>query len=115
MYQIVMTNQYDRLNKKKASVSTNLAVSIGGIMGGLFLMLIGLILSAVSYTMQVNFHGREVILLVTAFVLLAIGAHFLDKLDAAEKAAKIESYNNHRFTIKQSKEYKSADKHSFTN
>ncbi|MDQ3180225.1 MAG: hypothetical protein M3Q33_06865 [Acidobacteriota bacterium] len=60
----------------------------------------------------------DVIMLVAAFVCLAIGVHFLDKFDATEKAAKIESYNNHRFTVKQSKNYESADSdsdNSFTN
>ena len=108
MVQAIMENQSAKLNKKK--VSTKFVAAIGGLTGGLFLMLMGLTLSAISYFKQTSFHGLDVIMLVAAFVFLSIGAHFLDKLYATKKAAKIESYKKHKLTVVQSKEYESADK-----
>lgn len=88
MVQAVMENQSAKLNKNKSFVPTKLAAAIVGLAGGLFLMLTGLTLSAISYFNQTSFHGLDVIMLVAAFAYLLIGAHFLDKFDAAEKAEK---------------------------
>ncbi|MGI8495488.1 MAG: hypothetical protein ACR2L1_09290 [Pyrinomonadaceae bacterium] len=59
----------------------NFIGAIGGITGGLILMLTGIILSAIAYFDRMSFHGGEVILIVSAFVFLAIGAHFLDSME----------------------------------
>ena len=52
MVQAIMENQSAKLNKKK--VSTKFVAAIGGLTGGLFLMLMGLTLSAISYFKQTS-------------------------------------------------------------
>ncbi len=92
MLEAVVENENNKANDKNSGGFVNFVGAIGGITSGLILLLTGLFLSAISFFTRINFYGWEVILLVAAFVLLAIGSHYLDKMDAVKKAGKIESY-----------------------
>lgn len=93
-----MENENDKANEKNSAGFVNFVGAIGGITSGLILLLTGLFLSAISFFNRINFHGWEVISLIAAFVLLAIGAHYLDKIDAAKRAKKIEYYRKRELT-----------------
>jgi hypothetical protein len=60
-------------------------LAAGGISIGILLMLTGLILSAVSGFENKNHDPWELILFVSAFVLLGIGAHGLDLMHGAKR------------------------------
>ncbi|MCY7348777.1 MAG: hypothetical protein LH614_21520 [Pyrinomonadaceae bacterium] len=72
--------------KSKNTKISYLIGAVGGIIGGFFLMLTGLILSAVSFIDKMSFLGFEVFLLAAAFVLVTIGSHFLDLIEKEKKA-----------------------------
>jgi uncharacterized membrane protein len=77
------------MKQNRFSIFYNFFAAIG-ITSGLLLMVTVLILWAVfSYT-GTNFHGWDVIMLVTALTALGIGAHFLDKAEVTDKAERIE-------------------------
>lgn len=109
MYQNVMTNRGKKADEGN-TFSLNYIVAIGGITGGFLLMLSGLILWAMAFFSNTNFNGWEVILLVTAFVFLGIGAHFMDKYSVADKALETKPHNKNGLAVEQSETYESADK-----
>ncbi len=92
MLEAVVENEKNKANDKNSGGFVNFIGAIGGITSGLILMLTGLFLSGISFFNRINFHGWDVILLVAAFVFLAIGSHYLDKIDAVKKVKRIESY-----------------------
>lgn len=96
MFQNVMSNNYAKSYNKKVSASIEFIAALIALTSGLLLMLIGLILSAVSFVSHARFRSWDVISLAMSFGLLAIGSHFLDKADAAEKSAKIEHCKQHQ-------------------
>lgn len=55
--------------------------AIGGLFCGLFLLTLGIILSIFSFIEKINFDQTELILLISAFVLLGFGAHCLDLIE----------------------------------
>ncbi len=82
----------------KTSEAENLSLmnfvgAIGGLTGGFVLMLFGALLSAISLFTQINFHGWGVILILAAFVFLAIGSHFLDLIDGVKRLKRKQKLN----------------------
>lgn len=55
--------------------------AMGGFFCGLTLMTLGIILSIFSFIEKMNFDRTELILLLSAFVLLGLGAHCLDLIE----------------------------------
>jgi uncharacterized membrane protein len=90
MLQEVLGNRISPSNNPKNYSTVKFVGTIGGILGGLFLMLTGVILSIVSYFDRASFHGLEVILIFAAFIFLAIGSHCLDLIESEKKASSIE-------------------------
>ena len=109
MYQAVMENKI--VKSKEAKISF-IVGAVGGIGGGLFLMVTGLILSAISYFDQRSFRGLDVALLVAAFMFLAIGSHFLDLTEEEKTAIRIEYCRDQGLTDDECQEIKSAGKQS---
>lgn len=75
-------------DRKILSVKSTPAVI--GLTGGFLLMLTGLAVWAISSFTVTPLHSLDLILLISAFVFLGFGAHFLDKADAENKAERIE-------------------------
>lgn len=75
--------------KKDRSFLWNLCTAAGFI-GGALLLLAGLLLSAASYFDQISFYGLDAVMIGASFVLLMLGAHFLDLADKEEKRKKKE-------------------------
>lgn len=104
-----MENRYGKSARKKGSQkNAALMMSVGvvaGIVGGLLLILIGLILSIISYFNQTNFHGLELMLFLGAFVLIAAGAHALDQYEAEEKAKRIAYCKQNGWSVGEGKDY----------
>lgn len=96
MPETVVENENNKTGKKKSNDFAYFVGAVGGVTCGLILLLTGLFLSAISFFNRIYFHGWEVISLVAAFVSLAIGSHFLDKIDAAKRAEKIELYKTRK-------------------
>ncbi len=103
-----MTNR-GKKSEEENTFSLNYIIAIGGITGGFLLMLSGLILWAMAYFSNTNFNNWEVMLLITAFVFLGIGAHFLDKYSVADKAFEATPNNKNRLAAERSETYESAD------
>lgn len=95
---------------KERSIFIKSVIAIFGITCGILLMLTGLILSGISFFSKGEFRGWDVITLVISFILLAFGSHFLDKADAADKAARIEYCEEHGLTGKECGERYAAKK-----
>jgi len=109
MYQAVMENKIVKSKKAKNSFIIGAAL---GIVGGFFLMVTGLILSAISYFYQISFRGLDMVLIVAAFIFLAIGSHFLDLMDEEKKAKRIVFCREHGLTDEECQEIKSAGEQS---
>lgn len=60
-------------------------LTVGIFIIGLILMTIGLFMSAFSFFSGIRFDRLETILLVAAFVLMAIGSHLLDLSEKKKK------------------------------
>ncbi len=89
----VMESKNIKTDKAKSFSFVHFVAAIGGIVAGLILMAAGLILSAISFFTQINFDVWEMFLIVSAFVFLTIGAHFLDLIDREKKARKKQKLN----------------------
>ena len=68
-------------------------MAAGGISGGILLMLTGLILWFVSGFENKNHDPWELIIFVSAFVFLGVGAHGLDLLHSAKREAAKRRFN----------------------
>ena len=55
--------------------------AIGGFFCGLTFLMLGIILSIFSFFEKIDLDRTELILLVTAFILLGLGAHCLDLIE----------------------------------
>ena len=77
---------------KDRSFLWNLCTAAGFI-GGVILLFVGLLLSAVSYFDQISFHGLDVVMIGVSFVSLMLGAHFLDLAEKEAKRKKKEKLN----------------------
>lgn len=64
-----------------------------GFIGGLMLLVAGLVLSAIAYFDEISFHGLDVVMIGASFILLMLGAHFLDLAEKEEKRKKKEKLN----------------------
>jgi divalent metal cation (Fe/Co/Zn/Cd) transporter len=86
----IMTNKTLSMAANKANDAVvygflKLLSAIGCMTGGLLLMIAGLLISLEAYLSKSNFNGVETACLVTAFVLLGIGSHFMDLVDKDRK------------------------------
>lgn len=93
MSEAVFENKETVSDKKKNHLLLWNFSAAAGFIGGSFLMVAGLILSAISYFDKINFHRLEVAVLVASIVLLMLGAHFLDLADKQIKQQKKERLN----------------------
>lgn len=57
-----------------------------GLLLGLILLVGGIMLSIFAFFEKINFDNIELIMIVSSFVLLSLGAHCLDLLEKDEKA-----------------------------
>lgn len=89
----VMENKSIKTDEAEKKSFVNLFGAVGGIVGGFILALSGLILSVISFFTRIKFNSWEVILIATAFVFFAIGAHFLDLMDRENKAKRKQKLN----------------------
>jgi cytochrome c biogenesis protein CcdA len=88
-----MENKKVKTNEAKNFSFVNFVGAMGGLVSGFVLILSGFILSAVSLFTRTNFNGWEVILIVTGFIFLAMGAHFLDLIDRKNKVKRKQKLN----------------------
>lgn len=93
MFEAVKKNESAKANDKKIFDFIKFTTAIGGIAGGLVFMLSGLILTVISRFSLSDFRVSETILIAAAFVLLAVGAHFLDLIERDGKLRKKQKLN----------------------
>jgi cytochrome b subunit of formate dehydrogenase len=87
MFEAIMKKN-EAVTSGKFSDFVKYIMAAGGISIGILLMLTGLILWAVSGFENKNHDPWELILFVSAFVLLGIGAHGLDLMHSAKREEK---------------------------
>ncbi len=93
MSEAVMENKNIKTVEAGKKSSVNFVGAISGLAGGFILILSGFVLSIISFFTPMNFGGWQVILFITAFIFLAIGAHFLDLIDREDKAERKRKLN----------------------
>lgn len=98
----------NKIVKSKEAGNSFIISAAVGIVGGLFLMVTGLILSAISYFYQINFRGLDAALIAAAFIFLAIGSHFLDLMEEKKKSKRIKYCREQGLTDEECQEIKSA-------
>lgn len=90
MFEAVIENKDTKSNDKNAPVSIKFPALMVAISSGVLFLLAELILSVVSTVNHTSHRGWDVILLVSAFALFGLGAHFLDLIEKEKRAKKIE-------------------------
>ena len=92
MIQTAAADQRAKYNDTGEVFSKNFALAMIVITGGFLLMLTGIFLSTISFVTHGRFHGWDITTLIASFVLLAVGAHFLDKADFKIRKRQIEEF-----------------------
>jgi hypothetical protein len=95
MFEAVIENKDTKSNDKNAPVSIKIAALMVAFSSGALFLLAELILSVVSFVNHTSYRGWDVILLVAAFALFGLGAHFLDLIEKEKKAKKIDYCKKH--------------------
>jgi hypothetical protein len=90
MVEVIMENEE---LVSKGSNPMKMILAFGGMIAGLTLMIVGLILSAISYFDGKNHDNWVLMLLVAAFVCLGFGAHGFDLLHQAKRREKERKLN----------------------
>lgn len=85
----VKSEKPSSVDRKSLSVKSTLALT--GLTGGFLLMLAGLAVWIISSFTGAQIHSLDLILLISALVILGFGAHFLDKAGAENKAERMKA------------------------